>query len=597
MKFLSNITILVVDDEPLQSMMTCLILEKYGYTPISSHSGEDAILKIQGNKDIVLVLMDIELGQGMNGVEAAKFILENRDLPVVFHSGHSDITTLQKIQDVHRYGFILKSSGEHILISNLEMALELYFTKKKLKENELKFNLITKNINEIFWIEDTINQTILYITPSVENLFGFSPEELYDNKLKFLEAVYREDLKIVQENYEVTLNTKAETNFQYRIINKQGEIKWLQARLYPIKDENSNVYNLVGFAENISQMKSISLALKEKSQIQELQFNQMPIICTFIDLDFKILKWNLMCEKVFGFKEADVIGKDVISLVVAPEDLNNVKNIPNLIDSETDTLEYTNYVINKNGERILCNWYNSPIRDNDGKILGLICSAIDITKVKESEETNLKLLNEKEVLLKEIHHRVKNNMATISSLLYLEEEEITEENAKTSLQEARKRIMSMMIIYEKLFESKNFNDISLKEYLNSLLVELTTSFPMKNAEFFVDLEDVVCATNTLYPVGIILNELLTNCYKHAFPLTLTQGRINIKGERLEPKLYQISVEDNGIGYDSEEDGKSKVSTFGLKLIDILTKQIKGKLIKSLGNGNKGTKTLIQFQVT
>jgi len=597
MKFLSNITILVVDDEPLQSMMTCLILEKYGYTPISSHSGEDAILKIQGNKDIVLVLMDIKLGQGMNGVEAAKFILENRDLPVVFHSGHSDITTLQKIQDVHSYGFILKSSGEHILISNLEMALELYFTKKKLKENELKFNLITKNINEIFWIEDTINQTILYITPSVENLFGFSPEELYDNKLKFLEAVYREDLKIVQENYEVTLNTKAETNFQYRIINKQGEIKWLQARLYPIKDENSNVYNLVGFAENISQMKSISLALKEKSQIQELQFNQMPIICTFIDLDFKILKWNLMCEKVFGFKEADVIGKDVISLVVAPEDLNNVKNIPNLIDSETDTLEYTNYVINKNGERILCNWYNSPIRDNDGKILGLICSAIDITKVKESEETNLKLLNEKEVLLKEIHHRVKNNMATISSLLYLEEEEITEENAKTSLQEAGKRIMSMMIIYEKLFESKNFNDISLKEYLNSLLVELTTSFPMENSEFFVDLEDVVCATNTLYPVGIILNELLTNCYKHAFPLTLTQGRINIKGERLEPKLYQISVEDNGIGFDSEEDGKSKVSTFGLKLIDILTKQIKGKLIKSLGNGNKGTKTLIQFQVT
>lgn len=597
MKFLSNITILVVDDEPLQSMMTCLILEKYGYTPISSHSGEDAILKIQGNKDIVLVLMDIELGQGMNGVEAAKFILENRDLPVVFHSGHSDITTLQKIQDVHRYGFILKSSGEHILISNLEMALELYFTKKKLKENELKFNLITKNINEIFWIEDTINQTIVYITPSVENLFGFSPEELYENKLKFLEAVYREDLKIVHENYELTLKTKSETNFQYRIISKLGEIKWLQARLYPIKDENSNIYNLVGFAENISQMKSISLALKEKSKIQELQFNQMPIICTFIDLDFKILKWNLMCEKVFGFKESEVIGKDIIPLVVAPEDLNNIKNIPNLIDSDTDTLEYTNYVINKDGDRILCNWYNSPIRDNDGKILGLICSAIDITKVKESEETNLKLLNEKEVLLKEIHHRVKNNMATISSLLYLEEEEITEENAKTSLQEARKRIMSMMIIYEKLFESKTFNDISLKEYLNSLLVELTTSFPMKNTEYFVDLEDVVCATNTLYPVGIILNELLTNCYKHAFPLTLTQGRINIKGELLEPKLYQISVEDNGIGYDPEEERKSKVSTFGLKLIDILTKQIKGKLVKSLGHGNKGTKTLIQFQVT
>lgn len=596
MKFLDNITILVVDDEPLQSMMTCLILKKYGFKPIASHSGEDAILKIREFTDISLVLMDIELGQGMNGVETSKLIIEFLDLPIVFHSGHSDISTLQKIKDVQRFGFVLKSSGEHLLISNIEMALELYYTKKKLEENELKYDLIYKNIKEIFWIEDVINNKLIYITPSVEKIFGITTKELYGNTLKFLDSVFSEDLEIVKTNFEKALESKKFVSFEYRVINQNSEIFWLQARLYPIKDENDTVVKIVGFAENITEMKTISLDLKEKSKLLDLQFQEMPIISMFCDMEFNVLRWNTMCEKVFGYKESEVIGKYILPFIVAPEDLKDVKNIPTLINSETTTFEFTNWNLNKAGEKILCNWYNTPIRDENGKLLGLICNAIDITKIKQSEDANLKLIQEKEVLMREIHHRVKNNMATISSLLYLEEEEITEENAKSSLQEARKRIMSMMIIYEKLFESKTFSDISLKEYLNSLIDELRFTFPKNHAEISVDLEEVVCHTNIIFPIGIIVNELLTNCYKHAFPLPNSNGLIHVHGFKLEPNLYQITIEDNGVGFSQIENVTSNTSTFGLKLIDILTRQIKGKISQSFRNENEGSKTLIQFNL-
>jgi two-component sensor histidine kinase len=216
-------------------------------------------------------------------------------------------------------------------------------------------------------------------------------------------------------------------------------------------------------------------------------------------------------------------------------------------------------------------WRNRAFFDGEGKVARIYAIGFDITERKRTEETIRSLLGEKEVLLREVHHRVKNNMSTIRSLLSLEEGLQREESAKEALREASARVNSMAVLYDKLYSSENYRELRADGYLSSLIDEIVAIFPNKGlVRVDVSLEALILDAKLLYPLGIIINELITNSMKYAFggqAEGLISIRLSSEGDRA-----CLEYEDNGIGLPQEAEAKGSRG-FGMELVGLLASQI------------------------
>ena len=224
------------------------------------------------------------------------------------------------------------------------------------------------------------------------------------------------------------------------------------------------------------------------------------------------------------------------------------------------------------------------VRDEDGRPLFIQGVAYDITESKRAEQVvrasaeQLKAsLEEKEVLLKEIHHRVKNNLQVISSLLKLQATHVEDPSALEMFNESRNRIQSMALVHEKLYQSANLSRIDFGEYARSLSTLLIKSYGAKAAQIALktEIEDVSLSVDLSVPLGLIINELVSNCLKYAFPGGRC-GEVRIEIHRVEDNRIQLLVADNGIGFPANFDFR-KTETLGMQLVRTLTGQIGGSI--------------------
>jgi two-component sensor histidine kinase len=216
----------------------------------------------------------------------------------------------------------------------------------------------------------------------------------------------------------------------------------------------------------------------------------------------------------------------------------------------------------------------------------------EIVYRKQAEEALQKSLKEKEALLKEIYHRVKNNMQIVSSLLNLQSKNVTDEKALEMLRESQGRIRSMALIHEKLYQSDDLSSIDFAKYINTLTINLFNIYRVNSGVigFTVDAKDVSFDIETAIPCGLIINELVTNALKHAFPKG-RKGNINISLHELEKNKFRLSVKDNGIGIPKDKDILN-AGTLGLRLVMNLSKQINGTVKM---DGTNGTSFEITFK--
>ena len=199
--------------------------------------------------------------------------------------------------------------------------------------------------------------------------------------------------------------------------------------------------------------------------------------------------------------------------------------------------------------------------------------------------------NENELLLKEIHHRVKNNLQTVSSLLSLQSESISDKGAYDAVQESKNRVASMALIHQKLYQGENLAAIEMRDYFETIGKAIIDSFGEKaeNVSLKVEMNNVELDVDTAVPIGLIANELITNSMKYAFP-NKRKGEILISLLQEENGLLKLKIADNGAGTDNDSIVK-KDKGFGTLLIQLLTTQLGGKLEKS---NSAGTSTVIQF---
>ncbi|CAG0973297.1 putative sensor histidine kinase pdtaS [Methanosarcinales archaeon] len=301
---------------------------------------------------------------------------------------------------------------------------------------------------------------------------------------------------------------------------------------------------------------------------------------------------NAACS-LLDYKETELIGQPISKVLIEGETLlasslinKNYNDKTNIVHNAESTF------ISKGLQKIPIIFSASIIESKYGNGQDIICVAQDITERKFADEQIKASLKEKEVLLREIHHRVKNNMQIISSLLSHQMENITDKNINEIFIDSQNRIISMSLVHEKLYQSRDLRNIDFGEYINDLGASLFQSYNIHsgNIKLNIRVENVYLDIDLAIPTGLIINELITNSLKYAFPKGIN-GEITVifrsRGEMLE-----LVVSDNGIGFPKDLDFR-KTRSLGLHLVTILTEnQLHGKIDM---NGNKGTEFKIEFK--
>jgi two-component sensor histidine kinase len=221
----------------------------------------------------------------------------------------------------------------------------------------------------------------------------------------------------------------------------------------------------------------------------------------------------------------------------------------------------------------------------------------DINDRKLAEEQIKLNLLEKEILLKEIHHRVKNNLATISGLLGLQANRINDNFVKEILDISQKRIKSMALVHEKIYQSENLSAVNFSEYINCIAMDMASSYQAGKRKFNIKVsaQNICLDTYFAIPCALIINELISNAMKHAFT-DIVSPELNI-GFEIKDNIYKLVVQDNGIGLPAGFDSSSS-STLGLLLVRALTRQLRGTVqFLSDSSVQQGTAVIVTFKLS
>jgi PAS domain S-box-containing protein len=292
---------------------------------------------------------------------------------------------------------------------------------------------------------------------------------------------------------------------------------------------------------------------------------------------------NQMVENLTGFSEKELTDKSIGILFESENDFNFFKEeqMRQISNSGICSMEMLWQVDGNSPRQIL--FCSTPL-DATHPEEGLTFTALDISAQKELEKHLKVSLEEKEILLREIHHRVKNNMQIISSMMNLQSDYVKDPVIRELFKDSQRRVRSMAIVHEKLYQSKNFSEINFSEFINNLVKEINNFFhPAKSRiSFSIDVQNLYLSIDKAVPCALIINELVSNSLKYAFE-DRKDGTIVIRFHKSGELSYFLTISDNGRGFADGFDIE-KSESFGLRLVTILVQQLRGEMEIHKENG-------------
>lgn len=448
-----------------------------------------------------------------------------------------------------------------------------------LLESETKYRTLTENVN-LGVYRNTVGAKgrFIEVNPAVVSMFGYKEKkELLEKNVSDLYE-NDEDRKIFSDKLLKYGSLKGE---ELNLKRKDGTNFVGAVSAVAVKDKNGNVKYFDGIIEDITQRKEMEEINAKLAAIVE--GTDDAIIGK--DLDATILSWNPGAEKIYGYSAPEVIGKN-LRLLIPDDHPNELSCILEKIRNGEIIHHFETVRVRKDGNSIDVSLTLSPIKDSSGRIIGASTIARDITERKKTEKQLQKSLKDKEILMKEIHHRVKNNLMVFSSLLNLQSKFIRDEVALDVFRESQNRAKTMAIIHEKLYRSSDLKRIDFGEYIRDLSNLLFRTYATDSSRIMlnIDVEDVMLDVDISIPLGLILNELLSNSLKYAFP-DGRKGDINIEFYHEEDDLLSLIVKDNVVGFPENIDFK-KTESLGLQLVNMLTEQVNGDVQLKRKDGTK-----------
>lgn len=496
--------------------------------------------------------------------------------------------------------------NEVIFIKGTEQDVTmLKLAEKRALENELQFNELMANINEIIFVvhikdPDTYDNPFVYMNGDTFNIFGYTHQELMDNLTLWSDRIHPEDQAHVIEKGKELHQSEKKVTREYRFKHQQGHYVWIEDNISVGNSKEGGERRLYGSARDISQRKAseaASLEIQERLELAKEAAN-------LGNYDWKVngndLHWDeRMCE-IFGWDESKV-NQDkngYIESILHPDDRKRV------VETYLENLEPTRKISNfKNAYRIVLEGkikyiesYVIFMRNEEGKIQRVIGTCLDVTERKEAEDLLISN-DEKDVLLKEIHHRVKNNLQVITSLLSLQSNFLEDAKQRKIFADSQYRINSMAIVHELLYQSDNLSKLDYQDYLKKLSQYLIRSIKGEDnkIQLHLDVPNIKLSIDTAIPLGLLINEVLTNSLKYGIKGDQA-GCISIciskAKEAAKNPSYILEIGDDGIGYSDTINHRNSKS-LGLKLIHNLTRQLEGSIKKDLEK--KGTNYIIAFK--
>jgi PAS domain S-box-containing protein len=380
---------------------------------------------------------------------------------------------------------------------------------------------------------------------------------------------------------------------QIFIRRKERAGQWVNLEVSPIVNDREEYEGAINIVSDIQAQKEAEEHLRYHKTLFEQLFENSPIGLVLVGRDRKVIRVNEAFEVMFGYTEQELLDQEIDDFIV-PEELQSTGVGLTAKTLGGEAFEEEAERVTKNGKRKTTLIAGTPVMMN-GAIEAIYGMYVDISARVEAEHAVKQSLEEKNVLLQEVHHRVKNNLTIIKSLFELQADELDDQKAKEALRISSLRIHTMAKVHELLYRSVNLVEISLEDYLSELLMGLTDMYRIwkSGISLHVDLDDVPISINQAIPLGLMMNELVSNACEHAFK---NKGDIWVRSLVNDDQI-QVSVRDNGVGLDDQltqhlnED--IEIESVGMAIVQSLVKQLNGEL-QLVTKNKQGTQISVAF---
>lgn len=413
------------------------------------------------------------------------------------------------------------------------------------------------------------------VNQATASILGFNREELKGRS--FLDFVHEDEVEKVRDlNARRANGEDVPSGYVVKVMSKKGGILYLKADFGGFVEFNDKPAMLGSFIDITTEVIQRDRLEERKKDIKKLSTvaEKTGFSVMIMSADSRVEWVNDSFVKTTGYQLDEIKGKHPLEFLTGPEtSQSELERIGNLMEKGKEAKgEIVNY--RKNGESFWYDYSIVPILNDEGIVISHISTRTEITQRKKLEEQLTINLEQKDVLLSELHHRVKNNLQIVNGLLDLQLTKISNEEVRSALSDTKNRIHAMAAVHDRLYQSTDISQINMKQYLSVLVDEVRVSFGQNNnIRCIADIDPIQMNMEQAIPLGLIITEIISNTCKYAFPNNAL-GVLKVVLKAYDNQ-YTLVVSDNGIGFDRQNLGVN--TSIGLKLIEALSQQLDGTL--------------------